>query len=38
MNSVILIVKYQTVLSGTFSLNFFLTVDLWKVFIIIKLN
>ena len=33
-----MIVKYQWVLSGTFTLNFFLAVDLWKVFIKIKLN
>ena len=33
-----MIVKYQMVLSGTFTLNFFLAVDLWKVFIKIKLN
>jgi hypothetical protein len=28
-----IIVKYQMVLLGTFTLNFFLAVDLWKIFI-----
>ena len=35
---VIMIVKYQWVLSGTFAINFFLVVDQWKVFIKIKIK
>ena len=30
--SVIMIVKYQMVLSGTFPLEFFMAVDPWKIF------
>ena len=37
-SSITMIVKYQRVLSSTFTLNFFLAIDLWKVFIKVKLN
>jgi hypothetical protein len=37
-SSFTMIIKYEWVLSGIFTLNFFLGVDLWKVFIKIKLN
>ena len=37
-SSITMIVKYQRVLSSTFTLNFFLAIDLSKVFIKFKLN
>ena len=36
-SSFTMIVEYQWVLVGTFTLNYFLAVDLWKVFKKIKL-